>query len=71
MGSFVTAHLHVYADKEEARTFLRPLLHHLRSHGMGSISEVFDGDPPFKPRGCISQAKGVAELLRACAMLAE
>lgn len=32
--------------------------------GIGTISEIFDGDPPHKPKGAISQAKSVAELLR-------
>ena len=64
MGPFVTAHWRVYQDKEMALGFLRPLLHHLHDHGLGSISEIFDGDPPFTPRGCPAQAWGVAELLR-------
>jgi predicted glycogen debranching enzyme len=33
--------------------------------GLGSISEIFDGDPPHEPRGCIAQAWSVAEPLRA------
>ena len=33
----------------------------------GSINEIFDGDPVFAPRGCISQAWSVAEILRAWA----
>ncbi len=37
---------------------------HLREAGLGSISEVFDGDPPHRPAGCISQAWSVAEILR-------
>ncbi|MBK8987017.1 MAG: glycogen debranching enzyme family protein [Chloroflexi bacterium] len=64
MGPFVTAHLRVYNDGEMARTFLRPLIQHMVDHGVGSISEIFDGDPPFTPRGCIAQAWSVAELLR-------
>ncbi|MBI3241846.1 MAG: glycogen debranching enzyme N-terminal domain-containing protein [Chloroflexi bacterium] len=44
---------------------LEPLIHHLNDHGLGSVSEIFDGDPPFTPRGCFAQAWGVAELLRA------
>jgi len=64
MGPFVTAHWRVYQDKEMALGFLQPLLHHLQDHGLGSISEIFDGDPPFTPRGCPAQAWGVAELLR-------
>jgi glycogen debranching enzyme len=31
----------------------------------GSIHEIFDGDSPYLPRGCISQAWSVAEILRA------
>jgi len=33
--------------------------------GLGTISEVFDGEPPHEPRGCIAQAWSVAEPLRA------
>ncbi|MBN3034372.1 MAG: glycogen debranching enzyme family protein [Bacteroidales bacterium] len=36
----------------------------LAEHGVGSISEIYDGDPPHRPRGSISQAWSVAELLR-------
>jgi len=65
IGPFVSAHLRVYGDRELARSFLQPLLHHLADHGVGSISEIFDGDPPFTPHGCIAQAWSVAEVLRA------
>jgi predicted glycogen debranching enzyme len=65
IGPFVEAHLRVYDDPATARTFLTPLVHHLSDHGLGSISEIFDGDPPFTPRGCIAQAWSVAALLRA------
>ena len=34
-------------------------------YGLGSIAEIFDGDPPFAPRGCIAQAWSVGETLRA------
>ncbi|MBI3958582.1 MAG: glycogen debranching enzyme family protein [Chloroflexi bacterium] len=64
IGPFVSAHLRVYGDPGAARGFLAPFAHHLNDHGLGSISEIFDGDPPFTPRGCIAQAWGVAELLR-------
>jgi glycogen debranching enzyme len=63
------AHLRVYKDPALARTFLEPLLYHLREHGVGSISEIFDGDAPFTPRGCIAQAWSVAEVLRVARML--
>jgi glycogen debranching enzyme len=64
IGPFVSAHLRVYKDPAQARSYLMPLLHNLADHGLGSISEIFDGDPPFMPRGCIAQAWSVAELLR-------
>lgn len=69
IGPFVTAHYRVYQNAPLARSFLLPLLRHLNAHGMGSLSEIFDGDPPFTPRGCIAQAWSVAELLRCWAML--
>jgi len=48
-----------------ARELLVPLRHHLRSEGaLGQVSEIFDGDPPHRPRGCFAQAWSVAELLR-------
>lgn len=64
IGPLVSAHLKVYGDREAARSFLKPLFLHLRDHGLGSISEVFDAEPPYRPRGCIAQAWGVAEILR-------
>jgi glycogen debranching enzyme len=38
--------------------------------GIGSISEVFDAEPPFTPHGCIAQAWSVAEVLRTWAKTA-
>ncbi len=65
IGPFVCAHLRVYADPQAARSFLAPLLQHLNDHALGSMSEIFDGDPPFSPHGCFAQAWSVAEVLRA------
>jgi glycogen debranching enzyme len=65
LGPFVQAHLQVYNNPEQARQFLEPMAHHLTAHGMGSLSEIFDGDVPINPRGCIAQAWTVAEVLRA------
>ena len=64
IGPFVGANLKVRGDAESARTYLYPLLDHLSTHGLGSMSEIFDGDAPFTPRGCIAQAWSVAEVLR-------
>jgi glycogen debranching enzyme len=47
------------------RELLSSLIGHLDEAGLGSVSEVFDGDPPHTPGGCIAQAWSVAELLRA------
>jgi glycogen debranching enzyme len=41
-----------------------PFEDHLRDAGIGTISEILEGDPPHLPNGCIAQAWGVAELLR-------
>ena len=65
LGPFVKAHLRVYDDPARARSFLAPLRRHLADHGVGSVSELFDGDPPFTPRGTPAQAWGVAQLLEA------
>ncbi|MBE9001712.1 amylo-alpha-1,6-glucosidase [Nostoc sp. LEGE 12447] len=65
LGPFVLAHLRVYKNPEQARQFLEPIANHLTAHGLGSLSEIFDGDAPMTPRGCIAQAWTVAEVLRA------
>ena len=44
---------------------------HLDEACIGSISEVFDAEPPFTPRGCIAQAWSVAEVLRVWVKLAQ
>ena len=59
------AHLRVWNDPAAAARFLEPMIHQLQTHGLGSASEIFDGDDPFAPRGCIAQAWTVAELLKA------
>ena len=65
IGPFVDAHYRVYRDPVTARSFLEPLGLHLASGCVGSISEIFDAEPPFTARGCFAQAWSVAELLRA------
>ncbi|MUG93223.1 glycogen debranching protein [Scytonema sp. UIC 10036] len=65
LGPFVLAHLRVYKNPTQARQFLQPMANHLTAHGLGSLSEIFDGDAPMTPRGCIAQAWTVAEVLRA------
>jgi predicted glycogen debranching enzyme len=65
IGPFVAAHFRVYADADQARSYLLPLLQHLGGQCVGTISEIFDGDAPFAPRGAFAQAWSVAEVLRA------
>ncbi len=50
--------------KTKARKLIEGLLPHLREEGLGTISEIFDGDAPHAPRGCPAQAWSVAEALR-------
>jgi predicted glycogen debranching enzyme len=65
LGPFALAHFKVYGDRARTRALLEPMAHHLNEYGVGSLAEIFDGDPPFAPRGCIAQAWSVAETLRA------
>ncbi len=65
IGPFVTAHLRLYGDAARAQAYVEPLLENLREHGIGSLSEIFDAEPPHTPRGCFAQAWSVAEALRA------
>jgi predicted glycogen debranching enzyme len=65
LGPYALAHLRVYNQPAKAREFLEPMANHLNAHGLGSLSEIFDGDAPFAPRGCPAQAWTVAEVLRA------
>jgi predicted glycogen debranching enzyme len=68
-GPFITAYRKVNDYSPESKTiaerFIAPFKAHLWDHGVGSISEIFDGDPPHTPKGCCSQAWSVAEVLRA------
>jgi predicted glycogen debranching enzyme len=65
LGPFVDAWLRVYpTDRAYARSFLEGLVPHLGEACLGTISEIFDAEPPFTPRGCVAQAWSVAEFLR-------
>jgi glycogen debranching enzyme len=52
------------AHRQMAWHFLDGFEPHLAEAGIGSVSEVFDAEPPFTRRGCIAQAWSVAEVLR-------
>jgi predicted glycogen debranching enzyme len=64
-GPFVDAWLKVYPDdRATAFGFLQGFKGHLHEACIGTISEVFDAEPPYAPRGCVAQAWSVAEVLR-------
>jgi predicted glycogen debranching enzyme len=65
IGPFAVAHLRVYGNLAQARQFLLPMADNLTAHGLGYLSQIFDGNPPFTPRGAIAQSSTVGELLRA------
>ena len=65
LGPFVVAHLRVYGDRAAALSYLEPLGSNIDSYGLGTLAEIFEGDPPHTPRGCIAQAWTVGEILRA------
>jgi predicted glycogen debranching enzyme len=69
LGPFLTAYVRLHGSSADVRDragrFLEPLRRHLWEAGLGQISEIFDGDSPHRPAGCIAQAWSVAELLRA------
>jgi predicted glycogen debranching enzyme len=71
IGPFVDAYLKVHpGDRRRARGFLAAFERSLEEHGVGSLSEIFDAEQPFTPRGCISQAWSVAEVLRTLVLTA-
>lgn len=66
LGAFVDCWLKVWPDdRAGARAVLEAMLPHLSDYCVGTIAEVFDGDPPHTPRGCTAQGWSVAEWLRA------
>ena len=70
--SFLKVNDHSRRAVEQARKMLEPLMRHLRNDAcLQSVSEIFDGDEPHEPKGCVAQAWSVAELLRAKKLLAK
>ncbi len=68
IGPFVEGWLRAnrfdHKSRQYAASVIAPLIDELARHSLGQLHEVFDGDPPHAPRGCIAQAWSVAELLR-------
>src|SRR5262245_5135020 len=69
LGPFVTAWIKVHGKKaaalNQARSFLDGVGEHLKEGCIGQVSEIFDAEAPYTPRGCYAQAWSVAEPLRA------
>lgn len=69
LGSFVTAWIKVYGKNatvlKQARSFLDGIDTHVKDACLGQVSEIFDAEAPYAPRGCCAQAWSVAEPLRA------
>lgn len=63
MGPYITAYSKVHGAPDIK--IFDPFRRHLREAGLGQISEIFDADAPYTPRGCIAQAWSVGEVLRA------
>jgi predicted glycogen debranching enzyme len=70
MAPFIRAYLEVYGrspkSRKRAAKWLAALGKFIEGRGVGQLPEVFDGDAPHRPGGCIAQAWTIAELLRAC-----
>ncbi|MBN9118501.1 MAG: glycogen debranching enzyme family protein [Planctomycetes bacterium] len=65
IGPFVDAWMKTYPeDRAGAAALLGGFRRHMGEACVGSISEIFDAQPPYTPRGCIAQAWSVAEVLR-------
>jgi glycogen debranching enzyme len=65
IGHFLDAWRRLAPDDDaRVRTFLHGFDDALRAAGIGTLSEIFDAEPPYAARGCIAQAWSVAEVLR-------
>jgi predicted glycogen debranching enzyme len=65
IGPYIDAWVKLHpGEGYKARKFLEGFVPHLDEACIGSISEIFDAEPPYTPRGCIAQAWSVAEALR-------
>ncbi|MDD3812619.1 MAG: amylo-alpha-1,6-glucosidase, partial [Bacteroidales bacterium] len=66
MGHFAEGWLRLYgkSGKHFIQTLIRSFEEDALEHGLGTISEVYDGNPPHQPAGAVSFASSVAEILR-------
>ena len=67
MGPYITAYIKTFGKKagqKFAAAWLEQFQEHLHEACLGQVSEIFDGNAPHAPRGCVAQAWSVSELLR-------
>jgi predicted glycogen debranching enzyme len=65
LGPFALAHYQVYGAVDHALALVKGMASHLDEACLGTISEIFEGNPPHLPRGCFAQAWSVGETYRA------
>ncbi len=70
---FVKAYMDIHKNSgiAMARQILNGFHDDMNIHGIGSVSEIYDGDPPHTPRGALSQAWSIAALLRINELIAK
>ncbi|MEJ0039242.1 MAG: amylo-alpha-1,6-glucosidase [Gammaproteobacteria bacterium] len=64
-GPFALAHHRAFGNATHSLALLEGIGAHLGEACLGTVSEIFDGQPPYTPRGCFAQAWSVSETLRA------
>jgi len=66
LGAFADAIEFAYPKENEVRIkkIIENFILHISNAGLGTVSEIFDGNFPHNSKGCIAQAWGVAEFLR-------
>jgi glycogen debranching enzyme len=66
LGPFCEGWLRVYGEQgvQKVKRLISGLEEVMSEHGVSTISEIYDGDPPHSPNGAISQASSVGEVLR-------
>jgi predicted glycogen debranching enzyme len=64
LGPYLDAHRHLDGEPSTVHHLLEPFTAHLLDAGLGTLSEIFEPEPPYRPVGCIAQAWSVGEVLR-------
>jgi len=68
LGAYIDAIMKIGNNSEDAKlratAVIEKFRYHLNEGCIGTVSEIFDAEPPHHPRGCVAQAWGVAEILR-------